>query len=222
MALRRVNYYEDFQFIGLFDPHPDYGLAQPQTMRVTGEPCKDLGWLVTHQMIRLKLEGWFQKAGSIVAGGTPIASFVGGDGSERVAKLLAARSGRFTALSNDFSEGPLYQIEYFEGSGPSFDPFVDLRRFAENIQGGLKSSCKEIEVKRMMVRWGVWIPGLIAALLLFAVANGSGVALFFFLLLGGTAIGMGVWSSRLSAKIRMHNVSTKLATTQLYESYRKR
>ena len=24
VALRRVNYYEDFQFVGLFDPNPDY------------------------------------------------------------------------------------------------------------------------------------------------------------------------------------------------------
>ena len=30
VAVRRVNYYEDFQFLGLFDPHPDHPYTGPK------------------------------------------------------------------------------------------------------------------------------------------------------------------------------------------------
>jgi hypothetical protein len=32
--LRRVNYYEDFQFLDLFDPHPDYPFTGPKQLTV--------------------------------------------------------------------------------------------------------------------------------------------------------------------------------------------
>src|SRR5439155_601230 len=34
VVLRRVNYYEDFQFLGLFDPHPDHPFKGPQELAV--------------------------------------------------------------------------------------------------------------------------------------------------------------------------------------------
>ncbi len=37
VALRRVNYYEDFQFVGLFDPNPDYPFSGPKELCVEGQ-----------------------------------------------------------------------------------------------------------------------------------------------------------------------------------------
>src|ERR1022692_2234826 len=34
VALRRVNYFEDFQFMGLFDPHPDHPMIEPRDLFV--------------------------------------------------------------------------------------------------------------------------------------------------------------------------------------------
>ncbi len=36
LALKRVNYYEDYQFIGLFDPAPDFPFAAPKELCVDG------------------------------------------------------------------------------------------------------------------------------------------------------------------------------------------
>ena len=44
VALRRVNYYEDIQFMGLFDPHPDHPLIEPQILTVDAPAWKDLGY----------------------------------------------------------------------------------------------------------------------------------------------------------------------------------
>ena len=36
VVMHRVHYYEDFQFVGLFDPHPDYPYRSPKELTVEG------------------------------------------------------------------------------------------------------------------------------------------------------------------------------------------
>ena len=137
VALRRVNYFEDFQFMGLFDPNPDHPFVGPKTICVTGDKCGVPAWLFDPNKSKLRLAGWFQGPGTMVTGGAPVGVFEKGEGQrgacERVANLLAARAGRFKALTSDFSEGPLYQIEYYEDGTPEVDPFAELRKYSDAL-----------------------------------------------------------------------------------------
>ena len=129
VALRRVNYYEDFQFLGLFDPHPDYPLAAPQTVSVKGE---DLGKLARLFDARLKVAGWLCAPGALVSAGQPVGVCTEG-GDDMRPSLLAVRTGRFTACTDAFTPGPLYQVESFDVTGPPSDPFADVAAYAETF-----------------------------------------------------------------------------------------
>ena len=158
--LRRVNYYEDFQFMGLFDPNPDHPFVGPKTICVTGEKGRDLAWLFVPPC-RVRLFGWWpQRPDMMVTGGAPLGVFtVGEDSDKRVANLLAARAGRFKALTDNFSEGPLYQIEYYEDGAPEVDPFAELRRYSDALNeikaGSIK---KRADLIKSLNRIG-WVLG---------------------------------------------------------------
>jgi len=67
VALRRVNYFEDFQFTGLFDPHPDHPLIAPMVAVVHGKDMGRLAFLFDQSMgARLKLAGWECPPGGMV------------------------------------------------------------------------------------------------------------------------------------------------------------
>jgi type IV secretory pathway TraG/TraD family ATPase VirD4 len=134
VALRRVNYYEDFQFTGLFAPHPDHPLIAPQVVCVNG---KDMGRLVSlfaESPVGLKLAGWERPSGEMVKAGDPVGLITTKKDSV-AAHLLASRTGRFRALCDGFSPGPLYEIEYYDATLPERCPFDDLITFAERFIG---------------------------------------------------------------------------------------
>jgi type IV secretory pathway TraG/TraD family ATPase VirD4 len=219
VPVHRVNYFEDFQFIGLFDPHPDYPLLPPKTMRVTGETCGDMAWVFDpDKLVKLRLEKWLQGPDTMVTGGAPLGAFVTFE-NETVARLLAARAGRFKALADKFSEGPLYQIEYFDDGSPVTDPFAELRKFCELLEAGMRVKQKEIVGKRLLVRLAGGVCGIIAALVLMGLGSRlSSAGIFFLVVFGGLATGMGVWSARLSAELKKYGGPHKSRLRQLHES----
>lgn len=135
VALRRVNYYEDFLFMDLFDPHPDHLLIAPQVVCVNG---KDMGRLVTffaESPVGLKLAGWKCQLGGMVKAGDPV-GLITTKKDTVVGHLRAPRTGRFKALTDSFSEGPLYQVEYYDATETeSLMTFYDLMTFAERFTG---------------------------------------------------------------------------------------
>src|SRR5713226_4672364 len=64
VALRRVNYFEDFEFVGLFDPPPDYPYTAPKELTIEG---RTLG--LSLAAFGLRLGGWSITAGQIAAAG---------------------------------------------------------------------------------------------------------------------------------------------------------
>src|SRR5258708_34713586 len=56
VVLRRVNYYEDYQFMGLFDPHPDHAFAPSLELCVEG---RQLGFSLAD--FGLQMGGWSLK-----------------------------------------------------------------------------------------------------------------------------------------------------------------
>lgn len=137
VALRRVNYYEDFQFTGLFDPHPDHPLIAPQVVCVSGKDMGRLVGLFAASPVGLKLAGWERPSGEMVKAGDPV-GLISTKKDTVAAHLLASRTGRFRALCDGFSPGPLYQIEYYDATLPERCPFDDLIAFAERFIGFIR------------------------------------------------------------------------------------
>jgi len=178
VALRRVNYFEDFQFTGLFDPHPDHAYIGPKTICVTGDKSGLPAGLFDANKSNVRLAGWLRHPGTIVAGGAPVGVFMTG-AETRVANLLAARAGRFKALTGGFTEGPLYQIEYFEDGTPAADPFAELRRYCEDLgearAGLLEKRAALAQAANRATRIGIGV--LLAGIFLGAIWGEGGSAL---------------------------------------------
>jgi type IV secretory pathway TraG/TraD family ATPase VirD4 len=138
VALRRVNYYEDFQFTGLFDPHPDHPLIAPQVAVVNGKDMGRLVFLFAQSPVGLKLAGWECPPGEMVKAGDPVA-LITTKKNTVAGHLRAVRTGRFKAFAIEFTEGPLYQVEYYDAAEPeSRSTFDDLVGFAERYTGFIR------------------------------------------------------------------------------------
>jgi type IV secretory pathway TraG/TraD family ATPase VirD4 len=138
VALRRVNYYEDFLFMDLFDPHPDHAMLGRKVVLVNGEDIGSLTFLFDQKLgARFKLTGWLCPSGDIVRAGQPL-GVITGYGDKRVGYLRAPRAGRFKAFANEFTEGPLYEVECYDSAEPQSRAFVDLAEGAIAFTGVIR------------------------------------------------------------------------------------
>ncbi len=199
VALRRVNYYEDFQFARLFDPHPDHALNEIQTLLVSGEDCGELARLFDPDSAGLKFAGWKIGPGTIVSPGQPVGVFAAGE--KWVAQLLAGRGGRFKGLTGEFTSGPLYQVEYYEDGVAPVDPFAALRKyqqeFARAVAAKQETATGALMESRGMARLAAvmfWI--LTAGTLWWVTQSPSGGAVILLLAFAAVAVGMSVKSAR--------------------------
>lgn len=132
MAVRRVNYYEDFRFMGLFDPSPDYPYAAPKELTVEG---RTLGFSLA--AFGLHLGKWSITPGQIAAAGDEGALVVTAKG-EAAAPIRVPRDGMITAVAagegGDVPDGPLFSLLYYDDGAATGDPFADLRRFCEQVK----------------------------------------------------------------------------------------
>jgi type IV secretory pathway TraG/TraD family ATPase VirD4 len=132
MAVRRVNYYEDYQFMGMFDPAPDYAFAAPRELTVDG---RDLGLSLAYY--GLHLGSWSITAGQIAASGDEGALVVTSNGTA-AARIRVPRDGMITTVGGgtggDVPPGPLFSLLYYEDGTPAGDPFAELRAFCEQAK----------------------------------------------------------------------------------------
>ena len=125
VALRRVNYYEDYQFMGLFDPHPDHPFTGPKELtiegRMLGLSLADFG---------LRLGGWSITAGQIAAAGDEGALVVTESG-RAAAHIRVPHGGMVTAVEgtggSDLPQGPLFSLLYYDDGAALIDPFAEIR-----------------------------------------------------------------------------------------------
>jgi type IV secretory pathway TraG/TraD family ATPase VirD4 len=141
VALRRVNYYEDFQFMGLFDPHPDHPFVGPLVLTIESSA---IGKYLTFfgegnaGNAGLRIKEWSIKAGQMVAAGERVA-MIAGKKDKIIGHVRAPKAGMIGAVLDSGSpvpEGPLFSTRYFDdGSRTIVDPFSDLPQFAETYIG---------------------------------------------------------------------------------------
>ncbi len=126
VALRRVNYYEDYQFIGLFDPHPDHPFTPWRELCVEG---RELGFSLAE--FELRLGGWSIKKGQIVAARAEAAAVVNEGSGKPVAWIRVPRVGLIATVhgggAGDLPQGPLFSLRYYEDGAALIDPFSEIR-----------------------------------------------------------------------------------------------
>ena len=222
VALRRVNYYEDFQFMGLFDPHPDHPLIEAKKAVITGESAGDLARLFDG---KFKLLGWLRPPGALVGAGEPVGfCSEGADVTAEGARLLAPRAGAFKGIAAGFTQGPLFQVEFYEDGSPLIDPFADLRAWqkkaAEKLAQAMAAKRRELTGMLGLARLAAGLFGFFAACALFLeVIEPSAGAVAALIGLGAVAIATGIRAHNLSAQLKPYGgpVPGKSHTRQLYE-----
>jgi type IV secretory pathway TraG/TraD family ATPase VirD4 len=212
VALRRVNYFEDFQFMGLFDPHPDHPLIAPKELRV------DVGEAERYWVPDLSLGAWSIKSGQIVEAGEPAASLV--SGGTTIGHILVPRAGMIEGVGTESAPvGALFSLRYYGDGAAPVDPFAELRAFQEKVAFGNLVKRKELAGMRSMARLAAVMFGLFAALTLIAVmVSPSGGLVLLLLGFAAVAIATAVRSSHLTGGLeKLGGPPPKSHTRQLYE-----
>ncbi|MGH6879017.1 MAG: type IV secretory system conjugative DNA transfer family protein, partial [Rhizomicrobium sp.] len=147
VAVRRVNYYEDYEFAGLFDPPPDYPYTPPKQLTVEG---RTLG--LSLATFGLRLGGWTIKAGQITAAGDEGALVVKrADGTE-AAHIRVPRDGKITKVEGeaggDVPDGPLFSLLYYDDGAAAIDPFAEVRAFCDQLREALAARQREAAAEK--------------------------------------------------------------------------
>jgi hypothetical protein len=122
-------------------------------------------------------------------------------------------------MTDEFTQGPLYQVQYYEGGGEPVDPFAELRAFHKKFTSGIMVKRKELAGTRSMARLAAVMFGLFAALTLIGVmVSPSGGLVMLLLAFAAVAIATAVRSSHLTGEMEKYGgPPPKSQTRQLYE-----
>jgi type IV secretory pathway TraG/TraD family ATPase VirD4 len=133
VALRRVNYYEDFQFMGLFDPNPDYPQSTgPKELTVGADGMQRWQWYFENKL--LKLGPWAIAQGRTVEGGFAAAPLLT-SADVAFGNLRAPRAGMISAVTSPAAFGsPLFSLRYYEDGAALIDPFAEVAVYHENYK----------------------------------------------------------------------------------------
>jgi type IV secretory pathway TraG/TraD family ATPase VirD4 len=136
VALRRVNYYEDFQFVGLFDPNPDYPQsAAPKELSVDGRALARWGWYFESKL--LKLGPWVIAQNQTVTAGDVAAPFLMSTGIA-AGSLRVPRGGMISAVASPASlAASLFSLRYYEDGAALIDPFAEVAAYHENFRNNM-------------------------------------------------------------------------------------
>jgi type IV secretory pathway TraG/TraD family ATPase VirD4 len=169
VAVRRVNYYEDLQFVGLFDPHPDFpGKLQLREVSVDSRlltPYMEFlllpnrNWLGGRSDTTFRIEEWLIAGGELVSAGDSVAKTTAGDIKAPYAGLITTVPGRNS--KDGVPNGPLFSLRYFEDGTPATNPFADVITDCQRDYRGLVA----IGDKRKGAARGWCITGGLALLL---------------------------------------------------------
>ena len=168
LSLRRVNYYEDFQFRGLFDPHPDHPLVEPKELIVDTQEVKDEDICMVFKALQLSTQ-WNVRVSQIVAAGETAALVRSASGTVKAA-IRAPRSGTITAIPGQnedgrLPKGPLFTMLYFEDGSEPQNPFAEVEQFIKSVRIPFGKSERELKASISKMRLWIGIATAVAAFL---------------------------------------------------------
>jgi type IV secretory pathway TraG/TraD family ATPase VirD4 len=170
--LRRVNYYEDFQFMEMFEPHPDYPFVGPKELTVeAGAIAGSFG------EFGLRIGGWSIKPSQLVAAGDE-AAVVTTEKGTKAAFIRIPRAGMVAAVPGSGAgggvpAGPLFSELYYEDGAVLIDPFAEVSAFCNQAKGTMAAQQRQLAAKKRSTRLAVTGAVILAGVLIIA----SGIAL---------------------------------------------
>jgi type IV secretory pathway TraG/TraD family ATPase VirD4 len=124
VAVRRVNYFEDLQFIKLFDPHPDFPYNAPKELTVEANTITTV-----FQEHHLHISKWMIAPKQIVAAEEEAALVAVKESP--IAPIRVPRAGLVTSIEatlvDGVPSGPMFSLMYYENGQAAADPFGELR-----------------------------------------------------------------------------------------------
>jgi type IV secretory pathway TraG/TraD family ATPase VirD4 len=192
VALRRVNYFDDYQFIGRFDPHPDHPFAAWRDLRVEG---REIAALI--EEFRLRIAAWTIEPGEVAIAGGEAAAVTSGLREHAAAGIRLPRAGLVTSIhgyEGAVPAGLLFSLRHYDDGAALLDPFADVRAMCERLRQQAVVGTQSTASRRNWSRAGAVIFGLFAAimlLLLMTAPHATGGAVILFLASAGLAIWMG-------------------------------
>ena len=141
IALRRVNYFEDYRFARCFEPHPDFPPAlcwKELTVSCMGFFPYDQ-YLVSAGVPESQITGWPVEAGEFVSAGDPVVVLKYQD---TPVSVRAPYTGMITKLPAERHGGKLtwlFALRYSDTGEPEADPFHDFADFARSFTAGVRA-----------------------------------------------------------------------------------
>ncbi len=197
VALRRVNYYEDFQFMGLFDPNPDYPFSGPKELCVEG---RQLG--VSWTDYGLSITAWSVTQGQLAAAGAEAATVAAINGM-KAAVIRVPRAGMIGPVPGDL-QARLFSVLYFGDDSDAIDPFAELREFCKTVKGRVADKRKLLTEKRNSARGAVLVFAVLAGVMLVAMIVKQSASLGLILSLVAFA-GVAIWK-----KVSLSGINAEL------------
>jgi type IV secretory pathway TraG/TraD family ATPase VirD4 len=147
IALRRVNYFEDYQFARLFEPHPDY----PSTVRWRELTVRSAALLAYSEylqkcgMTKPEKTEWLAEVGQIVSTGSPVISFHMFDRIVNVRSPFAGMITRAAAAVSYKGAGylGLFSLRYRETKDGEVYPFEDLVGLVRDLGAQAEAQIKK-------------------------------------------------------------------------------
>jgi len=170
VPVRRVNYYEDVQFRGLFNPHPDHPLIEAKELTVDTEGVNvkagDIDICAVFGVLALSTQ-WNVRVPQAVAAGEAVALVRSASGSVKAA-IRAPRSGTITAIPGQNEEGklpkgPLFTMLYFEDGSEAQNPFAEVELFLDRVRIPFGKSKQALEASISKMRLWIVIGTVLAA-----------------------------------------------------------
>jgi type IV secretory pathway TraG/TraD family ATPase VirD4/type II secretory pathway pseudopilin PulG len=168
VPLRRVNYYEDFQFMGMFEPHPDYPFVGPKELTVeAGAKFGSFG------EFGLRIGAWSIKPSQMVVAGDE-AAVVTTETGTKAARIRIPRAGMIGAVpgstAGDVPAGPLFSELYYEDGAALLDPFTEVSAFCDQLKLMGAAKQRQLVAKKRSVRLAVRAAVVLACVLVIALA----------------------------------------------------
>jgi type IV secretory pathway TraG/TraD family ATPase VirD4 len=176
VALRRVNYYEDFQFMGLFDPNPDYPfLGGGKELSIDAGQMGPYVNLFQGGLGLLQISSWPISPGQMVTAGDAAAVVVTEQGTD-VGRIRVPRAGMITAVSSGaVPQGRMFSLRYFEDGAEMIDPFADLAKWRENLKAVFKKQREDVIKSAGRIAIAV-VVAMFVMVVIGASASGAGAA----------------------------------------------
>jgi type IV secretory pathway TraG/TraD family ATPase VirD4 len=188
ITLRRVNYFEDYEFARRFEPHPDF--PSPPHWKELTVSRRGFGpydqYLAVAGLPESEIEGWLVKPGQIVAAGDPV---LGVNYQPSRVNVRSPYTGMITKLPGAEKAPWLFSLRYRESGEREVNPFEDFSAFAKEFTARTRTKLRK-------ARRSAWVAAVLG--LLFVIAL-SGMGTLWWL----AAIGLaGIWVARKVAQIR--------------------